>query len=383
MSRDELIKKILGQQRDFDEATLDKIATRLNRFRGLGLVDLFDLMYFSMIYAEMLEIEHAMMRTRQRQVGELQSFLQGTAKSAYAEMKPLYGAVNKEFIPYNKNTELQKFVTSTSSSLCNEFNDTLGRAGYSMQDMKTGKRIFHTPSETFQYILNSAKHQKVNNAFGYDIWCRNTIKKLLRDGLRIYNYNQDTHRYKQQNSYSYIKNFVKDAVYRVAQGVYNVVANQVGIDGVEISVHANPALDHMDVQGHQMTLENFHRMQAGDDFYDVDGLHFGGFDRPIGMYNCRHYVYPIIIGKSEQRYTHYQLQQIKENAKKEIQIDGAESIPKYELIPYVNNLEEKMDTLQLDLNVAKKLGDDWLINYYQTRLLLCKNQYSSMKKLAK
>ena len=64
----------------------------------------------------------------------------------------------------------------------------------------TNTKIFKSPSETYQQISNDAKQEELHNPFGFDLWSRDTIRRLLRDGLKVYNYNQDTHRYKQMGN---------------------------------------------------------------------------------------------------------------------------------------------------------------------------------------
>ena len=384
MNRDKIIEEMLKRHRNLDEKTLKLIATRLNSFRGLGLVDFFDLAYFSTMYSVMAQIDAMADTTRRKQVKELEQLLNASAKSAYDSMKTLYIDGGKEYIPYKANTPVKELVSNGVRSKCEEFSSTLQKLGYPTTDEKTNKRVFHGMSETYQHIVNNAKSQATTNPFGYDMWSRKVVKGLLRNGLKIYNYNQDTHRYRQQNSYSYIRNFVKDAVYGICQSVYNEVANQVGIDGVELSVHMDCALDHIDIQGHQFTLQDFHAMQSNDDFYDIQGNHYIGLDRAIGTYNCRHYVYPIILGKTKPQYTYEQLQQIKENnnAVYATITDGSgqkTNIPFREFERYKKELQERIDSLSMDLRVAEKLGDTWLVDYYKSRLATCKSDLANFK----
>lgn len=384
MSRNKILEEMLRQQRNLDEKTLKLIATRLNSFRGLGLVDFFDFAYYGLMYDVMLEIEEAAYHTRKKQVADLEQVLNSSAKNAYNSMKYLYDDGQKVFLPFKNNTEVKDFVSNEVQANCNQFNETLKNVGYPVTDEKTGARIFHNLPETYQYIVNSAKMQATTNPFGYDLWTRKVMKKLMRDGLKIYNYNQDTHRYKQQNSYSYIRNFIKDAVYRVCQGVYNAVANQVGIDGVEVSVHLDCALDHLDIQGKQFSLHEFHKMQSNDDFYDIYGNHYIGLDRALGTWNCRHYVYPVILGKSKPRYTSEQLQEIKEN-RNMIYATVVDSSGEKAYIPfgdfdrYKGDLLDRLNNLTMDMRVAEKLNDPWLVNYYKTRILSCKSELNSIK----
>ena len=302
-NEEKTINQIIKYQRDFDEYTLKAIATRLNSKKGLGLVDLFDVAYFAMIFGVITEIDNKMVTTRKRQVSKLKDTLTSSAIAAYMSMKSLYSDGDMEFIPYKKNEEVVNYVNSEVQNKCKEFDNKLKKVGYSMPSETSNKKIFRTPSETYQHVADMAKNQELHNPYGYQLWSRKIMRGLLRDGLKIYNYNQDTHRYKHQNSYSYIRNFIKNTVYQISQGVFNVVANQVGIDGVELSAHADCALDHLPVQGHQFTLANFKKMQSNDYFEDIQGRPYQYLDRAIGTWNCRHFVYPIIIGKTQPRYT--------------------------------------------------------------------------------
>ena len=371
-NEEKTINQIIKYQRDFDEYTLKAIATRLNSKKGLGLVDLFDVAYFAMIFGVITEIDNKMVTTRKRQVSKLKDTLTSSAIAAYMSMKSLYSDGDMEFIPYKKNEEVVNYVNSEVQNKCKEFDNKLKKVGYSMPSETSNKKIFRTPSETYQHVADMAKNQELHNPYGYQLWSRKIMRGLLRDGLKIYNYNQDTHRYKHQNSYSYIRNFIKNTVYQISQGVFNVVANQVGIDGVELSAHADCALDHLPVQGHQFTLANFKKMQSNDYFEDIQGRPYQYLDRAIGTWNCRHFVYPIIIGKTQPRYTEEQLQEIKNKSQhyKTIEMANGEkwfmSYSEYQ--NYLKNLQDKIDTVKLDLHVAEKLGDKWLIDYYKVKL---------------
>ena len=382
-NEEKVIKRILKYQRDLDEYTLKLIATRLNSTKGLGLVDLFDIKYLNMVYGTMRDIEYKVEYTRKQQKKELEKILPSSAISAYYAMKGLYADGGIKQVPYKDNKEITDYVTQEVTSKVKEFDTILKGVGYPVISNKTNKIIFKSPSDTYQYIANEAKQQELTNPFGYDLWKRKITRGLLRDGLKIYNYNQDTHRYKKQNSYSYIRNFVKDAVYKLCQGVYNVVANQVGIDGVELSVHYDCALDHIPVQGHQFHIYEFKKMQSNEDFIDVEGRHYKALERAIGTWNCRHFVYPIIIGKTQQRYTDEQLEEIGKKSEyyKVIETSDGEKLS-MSYSQYKNNLQrlqDMIDTLTLDMHVAEKLGDKWLVDYYKTRLSEYKSTLTSLK----
>ena len=81
--------------------------------------------------------------------------------------------------------------------------------------------------------------------------------------------------------------------------------------------------DHEPFQGHIFTNNEWNKLQNSEDFTDVDGNHFTGVQRVIGMWNCYHVAYSIIIAKHKRRYTQQQLDKfIKDNEKGRVLKDG-------------------------------------------------------------
>ena len=87
------------------------------------------------------------------------------------------------------------------------------------------------------------------------------------------------------------------------------MGDALGFDAVEISAHAHSAPDHEPVQGRVFLRSEFEKMQAGSDFYDVDGNHYDGFRRPIGEWNCMHIAMAFSTQHSKRRYSDEQLKQ--------------------------------------------------------------------------
>ena len=56
-------------------------------------------------------------------------------------------------------------------------------------------------------------------------------------------------------------------------------------------------------------------------------------------------------------------------------------IPFYEFSRYRKELQNWIDNLEMDLNVAEKLKDTWLVDYYKARLAKCKLELASIKRI--
>ena len=118
-----------------------------------------------------------------------------------------------------------------------------------------------------------------------------------------------------------------------------------GADGVEISVHENPAPDHAEVQGHQFSInkydDNGNLIEKGEfeklqengvakDYKDkVIDIHrqlkngdLTDDYRPIGQLNCYHYIFNVVLGVSKPLYTDSKLKEINDKNEKGFKLDG-------------------------------------------------------------
>ena len=97
-----------------------------------------------------------------------------------------------------------------------------------------------------------------------------------------------------------VRMHVMDSYRNAMSEARKVQGDEYGADGYEVSAHGLCAPDHIRYQGRQFTKREFERIQRS-------------LDRPIaeGM-NCRHIVFPVLLGFSDPAYTDKQLERIKE-----------------------------------------------------------------------
>lgn len=103
-----------------------------------------------------------------------------------------------------------------------------------------------------------------------------------------------------------------------------------GADGVEVSAHSQCAPDHQKIQGRQFTKEKFAEKQKE-------------LRRPIGGANCRHTVFPVLLGVSTKAYTSKELEEIKKRSNQKVKITGLDgkerTMTKYEATQYQRRIE--------------------------------------------
>lgn len=138
----------------------------------------------------------------------------------------------------------------------------------------------------------------------YNTAMRRAIAEAGADGLRVTYPSGRTMRLD-----SAVRMNVLDGVRSLSNDVLWQLGEEYGADGVEISAHALCAEDHLPYQGRQYSMADFYRLQER-------------LPRPIGMWNCRHSIHPILLGVSQPAYTEDELSAYRANSKERIEIDG-------------------------------------------------------------
>lgn len=137
---------------------------------------------------------------------------------------------------------------------------------------------------------------------------------------------------------------VLDGVRYVNNDILQQLGKEYGADGVEISAHALCAEDHLPYQGKQFTNKEFERVQ-------------NSLDRPFGQWNCKHTIYPIILGVSQPANDEKTLAQYRANSSELIDING-KSKTRYEWSQEMRKLETSVRYQKDIANMAKASGDD-------------------------
>lgn len=109
---------------------------------------------------------------------------------------------------------------------------------------------------------------------------------------------------------SAVRQNVLDGIRSLSNDVMEQLGEEFGSDGIEISAHALCAEDHLPYQGRQYTNEQFRVIQEEK------------LKRPFGMWNCRHTMWPILMGVSTPAYSEEELAAINRNSTEKIEIDG-------------------------------------------------------------
>jgi hypothetical protein len=157
-----------------------------------------------------------------------------------------------------------------------------------------------------------------------------------------------------------------DGVKDIAHEVSMRTGEEFGADGVEIDAHNYCAPDHLPYQGKQYKNKDFEDIQ-------------NSLPRPFETYNCRHTVYPILLGISEPLYTEDERQAMIAQSTEKIEFEGKQ-YTRYEATQLQRKIETAVRQSKDRAVIAKAAGDDVTRRVEQLRINQLRDKYSLLSR---
>lgn len=222
-----------------------------------------------------------------------------------------------------------------------------------VQSAQTMKNLSNTTavSEVYKQAVDKAVLAVSSGLTSYQEATRQIIRELGYNGLQVH-YASGYHR----RLDTAVRQNIVDATNQIAQHGSDLMGEVLGFDAVEISAHPNSAPDHEPVQGQVFLRAEFDKMQAGEDFVDVDGHQYAGFRRPIGEWNCGHIAMAFSTQHSIRRYDPAQLRAWAVQNAQGCEIDG-KKYTMYQADQLMRQIETKVRRWKDAANAARITGD--------------------------
>lgn len=317
--------------------------------------------------------------------------------SAYAKKdqmfyKQFYEYRNKPFIPFEQNVALQTQKIALANVVKNELYDftRTGVLGYAMEGLD-GKKHFYGLKETYNKVLDEALLNVSQGKETFDDAMVKTLQELGGSGLRTLEYKDTGYSMRLDSA---VRMHLKSRLRELHNENQQIIGEEIGADGVEVSVHGNPAPDHADIQGRQFNNKkedskptDWEKIQKGERVKDYAGIYRqlehskSGSYRPISELNCYHTVFSIILGVSKPEYTDEQLQQIIDDNEKGFEFEG-QHYTNYEGTQMQRNLERAIRD-QKDIQILAKTSDNkQLIAKSQERIRILTHKYQQLSEVS-
>lgn len=387
MLNDEVIEKVserlVERINNLNIYILKKIAQSIKKIGMLTPSEAHKLVYILQFGGDYDKIVNKLVEITQLNVKDIQKIFRDVAKENYEFAEKFYKYRNKKYIPFEENELLQRQINTIATQTIEKYiniSDTRG-IGYTITDDK-GNLIFKDVSRLYQDTVDEAILSVSQGKTTFQEEMSRAMQKIGSSGLKYVDYSTGTTR----RLDSALAMNIRDGVRQLHNENEILFGKEFGADGVEITVHNNPAPDHAEVQGRQFTNEEFNKFQNDIDCVDVKGRKFPAeFERhdrrSISQYNCYHNIFPIIIELAKPRFTDEQLQEIIDKSEEEIEFDG-KKYNRYELGQLQRKIETSIRKWKDIQIMGKESGIEKTILKAQKKINQLTNKYYELSKVS-
>lgn len=373
-----LVERLINRIEKLNEDILTTIGTRIKEIRKLTPSQAHQIKQM-LVYGEDIEkIVQQISKITNMNIVDIYNIFNEEAKINQGFAKTYYEASGIQFVPYLQNKALKQQVEAiaslTAKSYMNVSNTTA--IGYTIRDMQ-GNIIFKDISNVYRETIDSALFNITQGKTTYDQEMRRIIKQLGTSGLKTIDYESGHIR----RLDSAIRMNVLDGMRQLTNELQQQFGEEFGANGIEISVHSNPAVDHAPIQGHQFSNEEYNNMQNSLPFKDYEGNQFNAIERHISEWNCYHYVFSIVLGVNKPEYSKEQLQTIIDKNNEGFILDG-KHYTNYEGTQLQRKLETQIRK-QKDLQILAKASEDKeLVQQAQRKITYLTTKYKQLSQIS-
>lgn len=203
--------------------------------------------------------------------------------------RKMLGADKGAAVPLEENAQLQKLISAQiaeTAGKCENLTNTMGFADHDF----LGRVYYLSMTDMYRREMDSAHMKVVTGVTDYMTAIRQACNKLAASGVRTIDYESG----RSDRIEVAARRTLLTSVAHVTHRISEQNGEELGADGWEMSAHSGSRPSHAVYQGRQYTQEQYERI--------IKPL--------ISEPNCRHDVFPIILGVSEPVYTEEELQNI-------------------------------------------------------------------------
>lgn len=341
---DGIIEKLRKRSNKVSEFWLKSIGKRLRKLKGMDPSDAAGIAAIRNDTTLIPDIMDAMEAAGRDTVQDAKALLQTAAR------------LSADAAPVAKDLSMEEWISGLAEAAQGELRNITHTSTVAVV---TPEGIV-TPGEAYINAVDEVAAQLAGGEDGLRRATRKVCEQFADAGLSVVEY--ESGRVEELGAAT--ERNLKQAVHEVYQGVQRRVGQEYGADGVEISAHADCAPDHLEIQGHQFTNEEYEKVN-------------GALRRKIGTWNCRHVVYSIIVGLTPPTYTDEELAAMKAKAQAVQEFDGKQ-MTVYEATQAQRRLEREIRRQKNRAIIAKAAGEDDMRQIAQTRINYLTDKYKEL-----
>lgn len=258
------------------------------------------------------------------------------------------------------NDNVDKYKSETLNETINEYDESLKDLRF---QEKVGNRVINKPlKQTTKEIINTIETNKTQSVETIHNILQSKEEGIFKGGIRVYNKEIN----KAYNLKENIEYNLQSKTNNMTHKMFEDIGKMYGADGWEVSVHLSCAPDHLDFQGKQFSNQEYKNIQEE-------------LKRPLMTYNCRHHVFPVILGINKPTYTLKQLEEIKNKNLKEIKFNN-KKYNYYELNQLLKTYTTQKEKIKQALKYSKNSGSQTLETKFNNQIKRLNQKIKALKK---
>ena len=377
---DVLVERLVNRIEQGNTYTLEQIGKAIKQIGSLSSSNAYELGQMIKYGGNYDKIVKKLAEITSLNVNDIYEIFEEVAKSDYRFAEQFYKYRSKKYIPFEENQALRTQVRALANMTINQYINLSNTLAFTK--VVNGKVVATPLAQIYNEVVDKAILSVAQGKSTFQQQMHQTIKELSDSGLKTVDYASG----RSVRLDSAVRMHMKDSLRNLHNETQKIFGEQFESDGVEISVHINPAPDHAEVQGKQFSNEEFEKFQSDQDCKSYDGIEFpaefDGHDRrSISQYNCYHYTFAIVLGVSQPEYTNKQLKKIIKNNDKGFELDD-KHYTNYQGTQLQRKLETEIRKAKDQQIIARASGDKELVDQSQKRITQLTNKYRELNKVS-
>ena len=366
---DKVLERFYNRYNKYNTKVLEKLGNVVKQFDGISPSQAHILAQELKFGYDVNELLLELSKISGKSVQDVEILFDKVAEENVEFSEVYFKAKNKEFIEYKDNPQLQNMVESikkqTDETFINLSNSN--NIGFVLKN-KDGNATYKPLKKVYNDLIDEAVYNIESGVTDYQSAMRNTINQLADSGVKIH---EEKITYK--NGYnkridSSVRQDILTGIRQINIGIQEEIGQQLDANGIEISAHSPCAEDHLHIQGKQFSKKEFAKIN-------------GDLERPIGEYNCRHFIFSVILGVNQPSYTKKQLNKMKKESNAKVEYEG-QTYTKYEATQVQRKLETAIRQQKDRQIIARASNDKEEIGIAQQKINQLTREYNMFSKAA-
>ena len=364
-----LLERFYNRFNQYNTKVLEKMGEAIKKFDGVSPSMAHQIAQELKYGTDINDLMAELSRLSGKSIKDIEEAFDLVAEENMAFAEIYAKAKNMEFVDYKDNDQLKRLVKAIAGETNATFENISNAKmiGFVLKD-NDGNKIFKNLKKTYNDLIDEAVFNVTTGTTDYQSAMRGVMKQLADSGVKIH---EEKVGYKSGYNVridSAVRQNVLTGVRQVNLEVQKQVGRDFGADGVEISAHSPCAEDHLSIQGKQFSNKEFKKLNAS-------------LERPIGEYNCRHFVFSIVLGVNQPSYSQKMLNQMNKESQSIIEYDG-KKYTAFEATQVQRKLETAIRKEKDRQIIARASGDKDGVSIAQSNITTLTHKYNDFSKVA-